>query len=455
MKTLRGLLTFGVVLAVATVAQAAPLVLQQDNFDDNSIDGAKWNVVTSGIPQNPKSVTETGGRIHLEGRAHFNTAQSFAPASPAVGGLKITGTWEFGTTPADEFLQILTRSDGTPGGGYGETNNGIEMLAFTNNNNLQIRGLGGAVVTGGGAVNLPGGIPNGSTFDFVLTDDGTNVSATMTQVGIPGNTVTVNATSSYAPAKNLVVFHNRETGRDSYLDDVVIESLTLQGGPAPAAGWSVTDYFAKSGVITQHTNHNQYRDLIADVPIDLGSGPESPIDHTAGPISSPVVNFADPQGGGGTTWGNQIPFPGDTSANDGKFATRAEGFVVIPTAGDWSFAVGTDDTYELIIDGTVIGTRGCCGSPQPIVTANLPAGTLPISVEFGEDGGGAYFWLAAAQGTNVPFNTTAYRLVGDMYNGGLQVLSAPPAVVPEPMTMLAIGLGISGLGGYVRKRRRA
>ena len=26
--------------------------------------------------------------------------------------------------------------------------------------------------------------------------------------------------------------------------------------------------------------------------------------------------------------------------------------------------------------------------------------------------------------------------------------------IPEPMTMLAVGLGISGLGGYIRKRRR-
>ena len=27
-------------------------------------------------------------------------------------------------------------------------------------------------------------------------------------------------------------------------------------------------------------------------------------------------------------------------------------------------------------------------------------------------------------------------------------------VIPEPMTVLAIGLGISGLGGCIRKRRR-
>ena len=34
-------------------------------------------------------------------------------------------------------------------------------------------------------------------------------------------------------------------------------------------------------------------------------------------------------------------------------------------------------------------------------------------------------------------------------------LAAAGPPIPEPLTMLAVGLGISGLGGYVRKRRRA
>ena len=35
----------------------------------------------------------------------------------------------------------------------------------------------------------------------------------------------------------------------------------------------------------------------------------------------------------------------------------------------------------------------------------------------------------------------------------VEILEA--ATIPEPMTMLAVGMGISGLGGYIRKRRRA
>lgn len=32
---------------------------------------------------------------------------------------------------------------------------------------------------------------------------------------------------------------------------------------------------------------------------------------------------------------------------------------------------------------------------------------------------------------------------------------APPAHMPEPLTVLAVGMGIGALGGYIRRRRRA
>ena len=46
------------------------------------------------------------------------------------------------------------------------------------------------------------------------------------------------------------------------------------------------------------------------------------------------------------------------------------------------------------------------------------------------------------------FDTSQLTAGGD---GTLTIVS----VIPEPMTMLAVALGISGLGGYIRKRRRA
>ena len=42
----------------------------------------------------------------------------------------------------------------------------------------------------------------------------------------------------------------------------------------------------------------------------------------------------------------------------------------------------------------------------------------------------------------------------DFLDGGYHAGFRVVAPIPEPMTMLAVGLGITGLGGYIRKRRR-
>ena len=48
------------------------------------------------------------------------------------------------------------------------------------------------------------------------------------------------------------------------------------------------------------------------------------------------------------------------------------------------------------------------------------------------------------------------RALGDLeIRAHADALTAPPAVIPEPMTMLAVGMGIASVGGYVRKRRSA
>ena len=91
---------------------------------------------------------------------------------------------------------------------------------------------------------LPGGINNGDIFDFLITDDGLNLSYTLTEVGDPSNTATVLATSNFAPITNLLTFHNRENGsRTALLDNLLVESLTLQTAqvpePASIALWGV------------------------------------------------------------------------------------------------------------------------------------------------------------------------------------------------------------------------
>ena len=218
------------ILGFCALTAEANLILLQDNFDDNSLDASNWNVVTAGIPQNPKSAVEQNQQMELQGRAHLNTVQQFDPSDAVnVGGLKITGTWQYIT--ADDFLQILTRTDGVPSGSYGETQNGIEFRAFGHNESIEIGSRGAASVSGVVSGLMPNGIGANDVFDFEITDDGSDLSITLTRQSNPSDTVTATGTSSYAPATNLISFHNRETGRRSNLDNVVVESLTI---PEPA-----------------------------------------------------------------------------------------------------------------------------------------------------------------------------------------------------------------------------
>ena len=50
-----------------------------------------------------------------------------------------------------------------------------------------------------------------------------------------------------------------------------------------------------------------------------------------------------------------------------------------------------------------------------------------------------------------------YRHLEDGTGGtsGIIVRSVPDDIIPEPATMCALGLAVAGLGGYVRKRRKA
>ena len=401
-----------------TIGGGGASVLLQDNFNDNSIDPAKWNVVLSGIPDGP-SVTETGGEIRLTSRGHLNTVQQF---DPALGGLKITGTWEFGS---DDFIQVLTRSDGTPGGGYGETNNGIEVYAHTGSNQLQIRGKGGATVTG--AVNgvFSGNVGNGTTYYFEFTDDGTNLSATLTEVGNPAKTATATATSTSVMGSNLVVFHNRENGRTSFLDDVLI----MSSGLPPLL---------------------DYGNLIVDGGAMLLN------------TSGAVLGFNDVSGGGRVD--SSVQVRGDASPGDSVGR--------LTVTGDLGVADGAGLLWELGGSGAVAGVD--------YDTINV-SGALTMDGDWmlklldagGSANPGDMFYLfggfTSQSGTIIPMvdpsmvDPARWDLSGltfgtdqtGLYMTGLSVRPGGPiGDIPEPMTMLAVGLGLTALGGYIRRRRK-
>jgi hypothetical protein len=212
------------VLAVVLVAVLCGLaradIVISDDFNDNSLDTTKWWINTSGFNKPPTSATEQNQQMELQGRAHLNTVRQI---DPATYPLKITGLWEF--VSGDDFFQVLTRSDGQPAGTYGETNRGIEFQAVFNES-FTIRNRGPAGVTGVVVTTSSGfDISAGDVFEFTILDNGLDLSFDFAEVGDASSWARATAQSSVDSPSDYIVFHNRESGRRSNLDDVRILAI--------------------------------------------------------------------------------------------------------------------------------------------------------------------------------------------------------------------------------------
>lgn len=154
-----------------------------------------------------------------------------------------------------------------------------------------------------------------------------------------------------------------------------------------------------------------------------------------------VLSFHDPELGGGLNLVTRSPFLSDTEASDGNFAFGATGKVVIPTAGDWTFALTHGEDVEIVVGGNSFSsTEGLLPTELPrlvrsgegdlVVTPggggdvfHFPsAGEYEISVTLLCSTSFDFIQLFAIPGDVDTWDDTTFKLVGDILNGGLQVL---------------------------------
>jgi hypothetical protein len=144
----------------------------------------------------------------------------------------------------------------------------------------------------------------------------------------------------------------------------------------------------------------------------------------------PVINFHDPQAGGGGHGFPQTAFPGDSPGDDNNFALGARATMTIPAAADYTFCLASDDGARLRIKGSrgwsvrspAAGAslpqalpdgmllNGCCG--DTFGTVHLEAGTHEVELVYNEMSGGSYAGLWSALGRHTGFSLAHFSLLG-------------------------------------------
>ena len=121
---------------------------------------------------------------------------------------------------------------------------------------------------------------------------------------------------------------------------------------------------------------------------------------------------------------NNVLFPGHSYANEDRdcFVVVTEGSVYVPSAGEWTFGVGSDDGFRLRISGHgmnfVSEFPGGRSFATTLATFNFPvSGVYDVSLVYYEDSGGASVEFSVAQGFQSAFSLDAFRLTGDPEGG--------------------------------------
>ena len=105
------------------------------------------------------------------------------------------------------------------------------------------------------------------------------------------------------------------------------------------------------------------------------------------------------------------------------------------------FSDTVDETFDVIVSGGAVGTQSDIADSDPKVWQQH---TFPFTV------------TDATQAVNLQILATrAGTASEDLEIDLITVDAAPGGEIPEPATMCALGLAVAGLGGYIRRRRKA
>ncbi|MCX7872576.1 MAG: CotH kinase family protein, partial [Verrucomicrobiae bacterium] len=193
------------------------------------------------------------------------------------------------------------------------------------------------------------------------------------------------------------------------------------------SGWTS----GTNGVGFQIITNGFYVKLIkANITVDSLSKALSVITNTAYQsyyyeAYSPYINFYNTDSEG--HYVNNLTFPGLTiGVGVDDFVVEVRGIITIPTAGNYSFGVNSDDGFGMQIGPFEMSYPDPRSPADSISSFFFPqAGQYQLYLVFYERGGGAGLEIFAAPGVHSAWNSN-FKLIGDTANGGLTVVAVPP-----------------------------
>ncbi|MAE66943.1 MAG: hypothetical protein CMJ18_22010 [Phycisphaeraceae bacterium] len=235
---MRSLTALTILTVLAAPAWAAlPLT---DDFNDGTVDAAKWSSAFVNASHTGLLPIEEGGFMKFNTGAFLSSVEEFDPATEQ---LVIRARLRMTDTDGDqENFNIVTRASALPGQ-FGEThglgfrinmdnrsgiNDSLSVFDFGDADDTLLDDQGNAVTH----LNVFGlDIANGDTLDVLITDDGTNFTFEVTDA--LANVATISGSTSYSGATNgnHISFYNRQTSgaltEVDFINVVVPEPATL------------------------------------------------------------------------------------------------------------------------------------------------------------------------------------------------------------------------------------
>lgn len=207
----------------------------------------------------------------------------------------------------------------------------------------------------------------------------------------------------------------------------IAASLGLGGSGASGGTFQVTNAAAASGHAVD--NIAQARQLLA------GQIPARAFVNT----TASVVNYVDPEAASGYAhFSGKTPFPVNTSGIDWYAALHVTGTLVIPSAGNYTLGVNSDDGFDLTVGNFNMSEPSGRTATDSFGTFNFPAaGQYALDFTYFQGTGQSEVELFASPGSYTSFGAPGsnFQLIGSTAPGALQVAAAPE---PGTLALLAI-----------------